>query len=65
MFRNYNNYTINYAGSSFTSGSAPTINLASCNNAASAMQIATPGFDTNQVQAGTYSDILTVTVTTQ
>ena len=60
-----NSYTINYAGSSFTSGSTPTLKLASCNNAASAMQIASPGFDTNQVQAGTYSDTLTVTVTTQ
>jgi len=59
-----NKYSINYAGTSFTSGS-PSISLASCNNAASLMQIATPGFAANQVQAGTYSDILTVTVTTQ
>ncbi len=59
-----NKYSINYAGSSFTSGS-PSITLASCNNAASLMQIATPGFDSSLVQAGTYSDILTVTVTTQ
>ncbi|GAA0412545.1 hypothetical protein GCM10009133_21130 [Cocleimonas flava] len=60
-----NHYSINYSGESFTSGSAPTLNLASCNNAASPMQIATPGFASSQVQAGTYSDILTVTVTTE
>jgi len=52
-----NNYSINYSGASFTSGS-PALSLASCNNAASLMQIATPGFASNQVQAGTYSDIL-------
>ena len=60
-----NHYTINYSGTSFTSGNSPTLNLTSCNNAASPMQIATPGFASDQVQAGTYSDILTVTVTTE
>jgi len=59
-----NQYSINYAGNSFASGS-PALTLASCNNAASSMQIATPGFDSSNVQAGTYSDTLTVTVTTQ
>ncbi len=59
-----NKYSINYSGTSFTSGSSG-LSLASCNNPASLIQIATPGFDANQVQAGTYSDILTVTVTTQ
>lgn len=61
----YNNYSINYEGSSFTSGSNQAIVLASCNNAPSLMQIASPGFDSNQVQAGTYSDVLTVTVETE
>lgn len=60
-----NSYTINYVNTAFTAGAANTVNLASCNNVASAMQIATPGFDASRVQSGTYSDILTVTVTTQ
>lgn len=59
-----NKYSIVYSGATFTSGSS-ALTLASCNNANSLMQIATPGFNANQVQAGTYSDVLTVSVTTQ
>ena len=59
-----NNYTVNYAGGSFTSGAAATISLASCNNAATDLSIASPAIS-GVVQAGTYSDTLTVTVTTQ
>lgn len=59
-----NNFSVNYAGGTFTSGSAPTVSLASCNNAASDLSIASPAIS-GVVQAGTYSDTVTVTVTTQ
>jgi len=58
------NYTVNYAGSAFTSGSAPILTLASCNNAATDLSISSPAIS-GVVQAGTYSDTVTVVVTTQ
>jgi len=59
-----NNFTVNYAGSTFTSGASATLNLTSCNNAASDLSISSPAIS-GVVQAGTYSDTITVTVTTQ
>jgi len=58
------NYTVNYGGSTFTDGANGTLTLASCNNAASNMSITSPAIS-GVVQAGTYSDTLTITVTTQ
>ena len=59
------NYTVNYGGSTFTSGAAGTLSQASCNNPASNLSISSPAIPAGVVQAGTYSDTLTVTVTTQ
>jgi len=59
------NYSVEYAGASFTSGAAPTLSLASCQNAATDLSIASPALPAGVVQAGTYSDTITVTVTTQ
>lgn len=59
-----NPYTVNYAGSTFTSGANSALTLASCNNAASDLSITSPAIS-GVVQAGTYSDTLTVTVVTQ
>lgn len=58
------NYTVAYGGSTFTSGANSTLSLASCNNAASDLQITSPAIS-GVVRAGTYSDTITVTVTTQ
>ena len=59
-----NNFTVNYASNTFTSGAAATVSLPSCQNAASNLSITSPAL-VGVVQAGTYSDTLTVTVTTQ
>ncbi|KAG1657075.1 hypothetical protein GQR58_023570 [Nymphon striatum] len=58
------NYTVNWAGTSYTSGAANTATLTTCNNAASAFNMVSPAIS-GVVQAGTYSDIVTLTVTTQ
>ena len=57
-------YDIGYATANFTSGAANTVTLLSCNNLASNFDMNTPAIS-GVVLAGTYSDTLTVTVTTQ
>ena len=57
-------YTVDYSGTNFASGAANTVALASCNNVASNVAMNSPAI-VGVVQAGTYSDTLTVTVTTQ
>lgn len=58
------NFIVNYGGTAFTSGSTNAFTFASCQNAASDLSIESPAL-VGVVQAGTYSDTLTVTVTTQ
>ena len=60
-----NNFTINYLDVDFTSGGTSTVEKP-CNNAFadSPLSITSPAI-VGVVQAGTYSDTLTVTVTTQ
>lgn len=58
------NYSINYEGTSYTSGSANTATFTTCNNAASAFNMVSPAIS-GVVLAGTYSDTLSITVTTQ
>ena len=57
-------YTIGWEGTTIQSGAANSINLANCNTAASNMTMTSPALPA-VVTAGTYSDILHVTVTTQ
>lgn len=57
-------YTVDWAGASIASGAANTVALADCNTAASDMTMTTPNLPA-VVQAGTYSDKLTVTIVTQ
>ena len=57
-------YTVDWAGTSIASGATNTISLADCNTAASDMTMTTPNLPA-VVQAGTYSDKLTVTIVTQ
>ncbi len=57
-------YTVDWAGTSIASGAANTVALADCNTAASNMTMTTPNLPA-VVQAGTYSDKLTVTIVTQ
>ncbi|MGV6860466.1 MAG: hypothetical protein ACWA41_01775 [Putridiphycobacter sp.] len=57
-------YTVGWAGNTFSSTNL-TGTFASCDNAASNVTINTPAITALPVQAGTYSDTLTVTVTTQ
>lgn len=59
-----NKYTVDWAGASIASGAANTVALADCNTAASDMTMTTPNLPA-VVQAGTYSDKLTVTIVTQ
>jgi len=59
-----NTFTVNYAGGAFNDVAAPTLSFASCNNAATDLSITSPAI-AGVVQAGTYSDTITVTVTTQ
>ncbi len=58
------NYTVNYGGQTFTSGASGTLTQPNCNQVASDLSITSPAL-AGVVQAGTYSDTLTVTVTTQ
>ncbi len=58
------NYSVNWAGTTYTSGAANTSTFASCNNAASSFDMVSPAIS-GVVIAGTYSDTLTLTVTTQ
>jgi hypothetical protein len=57
-------YTVDWAGTSIASGATNTVALADCNTAASNMTMTTPNLPA-VVQAGTYSDKLTVTIVTQ
>lgn len=58
-------YDIAYAGTTFQSGSANTVLLGGCNNLATDLVMNSPPITSAVVLAGTYSDTLTVTVTTQ
>lgn len=58
------NYTVNYGGATFTSGAAATLTQPNCNQVASDLSISAPAL-VGVVQAGTYSDTLHVTVTTE
>ncbi|GAA0420376.1 hypothetical protein GCM10009133_30970 [Cocleimonas flava] len=58
------NYSVNWAGTTYTSGATNTATLTTCNNAASAFNMISPAI-TGVVLAGTYSDTLTLEVVTQ
>lgn len=58
------NYSIAYEGSTIGSGNANTVSLANCNNIASSFDMTSPALPA-VVTAGTYKDIIHVTVTTQ
>lgn len=58
------NYSVTWAGSTMTSGAANVVNLTSCDNAASDMDLVTTALPA-VVTAGTYKDTLHVVVTTQ
>ncbi|MGK0271226.1 MAG: hypothetical protein ACI88H_001883 [Cocleimonas sp.] len=58
-------YIVNYGLSTFSSGSAATLSQDTCNESASNLSITSPAIPAGVVLAGTYSDTLTVTVTTQ
>ena len=58
------NYTVNYGGSTFTSGASSALTQPNCNQVPSDLSITSPALP-GVVQAGTYSDTITVTVTTQ
>ena len=57
-------YTVDWKSTTIASGAANTVALADCNTAASDMTMTTPNLP-DFVQAGTYSDKLTVTIVTQ
>ncbi len=59
------NYVVNYGGATFSSGAAGTLSQTTCNESASNLSITSPAIPAGVVLAGTYSDTLTVTVTTQ
>ncbi len=59
-----NQYTVAWEGSTISSGAANTVALADCNTVASDMIMTSPNLPA-VVQAGTYSDKLTVTIVTQ
>lgn len=58
------NYSVNYGGASFVSGPVVPLTQPNCNQVASDLSITSPALP-GVVQAGTYTDTLTVTVTTQ
>lgn len=58
------NYSLAYAGSKIGSGATNIVELKTCNNAASSFDMTSPALPA-VVQAGTYSDVIHVTVTTQ
>jgi len=57
-------YTVAWENTTISSGAANTVALADCNTAASNMTMTSPNLPA-VVQAGTYSDKLTVTIVTQ
>ena len=57
-------YTVAWEGATISTGAANTVALADCNTAASNMTMTTPNLPA-VVQAGTYSDKLTVNIVTQ
>ena len=59
-----NKYTVSYEGTTIESGAANTVSFADCQNAASNLDMTTPALPA-VVTAGTYTDTLSVTVTTQ
>jgi len=59
-----NKYTIDWEGTTISSGGTSTVNLLTCNNVASNFEMTSPALPA-VVIAGTYKDILHVTVTTQ
>ena len=58
------NYSLAYEGSTIASGNANTVSLTSCNNTASSFDMTSPALP-SVVIAGTYTDVIHVTVTTQ
>ncbi|MEB8431376.1 hypothetical protein OO007_03990 [Cocleimonas sp. KMM 6892] len=58
------NYSVSWAGTTYTAGAPNAATLTSCNNASSAFNMTSPAIS-GVVQAGTYSDTVTLTVTTQ
>lgn len=59
-----NQYTIAYEGATIQSGGTNSVTLTTCNNAASNMDMTSPALPA-VVIAGTYTDTIHVTVTTQ
>lgn len=57
-------YTLAYEGATIQSGGTNSVNLTTCNNAASNMDMTSPALPA-VVIAGTYTDTIHVTVTTQ
>jgi len=57
-------YTLSYEGATIQSGGTNSVTLATCNNAASNMDMTSPALPA-VVIAGTYTDTIHVTVTTQ